>query len=146
MQHVRKTTECIVSERLITFLQENYLPTHGYHTFRPGRRCLTELPQHFHGLLKHQLNKSALDVINLDFAKAFDNVDHGMRYHKLCSLGIGGKLGKSMHHFLIGRIQKVIANGAQIARTPFISGIPLDFVLGALIFVVSFSDMLSTVN
>ena len=34
-----------------------------------------------------------VDVVYLDFAKAFDKVDHGILCHKLKHLGNGGKVG-----------------------------------------------------
>ena len=35
---------------------------------------------------------SCIDMIYLDFAKAFDKVDHGVLLHKLKSMGITGDL------------------------------------------------------
>ena len=58
-----------------------------------------------------------MDVIYLDFAKAFDKVDHGMICHKLRGLGIGGKLGEWLHDFLKDRSQAVAANGALSKET-----------------------------
>ena len=40
-----------------------------------------------------------VDIIYLDFAKAFDKVDHGLLFHKLKKLGICGKLRIRMHTF-----------------------------------------------
>ena len=37
-------------------------------------------------------NKSSVDMIYLDFSKAFDMVDHGILLHKLRYLGITGRL------------------------------------------------------
>ena len=42
-----------------------------------------------------------VDVICLDFASAFDKVDHG----------ITGKLGQWLYNFLTGRSQSVVVNG-----------------------------------
>ena len=54
-----------------------------------------------------------MDIIFLDFTKAFDKVDHGILSHKLKSLGIGGKLGSWMHNFPKARTQEVNINGAK---------------------------------
>ena len=45
-------------------------------------------------------NKSTVDMIYLDFSKAFDEVDHGIHLHKLRDLGIRGRLGLWFFHFL----------------------------------------------
>ena len=44
-----------------------------------------------------------VDVIYLDFAKAFDNVDHGILLNKLKKIGIKGKIGVWIHNFLSNR-------------------------------------------
>ena len=42
----------------------------------------------------HMLSSdTTVDMIYLDFSKAFDKVDHGVLLHKLKDLGITGKLG-----------------------------------------------------
>ena len=45
-------------------------------------------------------NKSTVDMIYLDFSKAFDKVDHGILLHKLRDLCITGRLGLWFFHFL----------------------------------------------
>ena len=45
----------------------------------------------------------SVDMVYLDFAKAFDKVDHGILLHKLKDLGITGKLGVWFFHFLSNR-------------------------------------------
>jgi len=43
------------------------------------------------------------DVIYLDFAKAFDKIDHGILSHKLKHLVIGGKVGTWINNFVNDR-------------------------------------------
>ena len=43
-------------------------------------------------------------MIYLDFAKAFDKVNHGVLLNKLKKLGITGNLGKWILNFLSGNI------------------------------------------
>ena len=42
---------------------------------------------------------NSVDMVYLDFAKAFDKVDHGVLLHKIKTLGITGKLGVWLYHF-----------------------------------------------
>ena len=52
----------------------------------------------------HMLNgDSIVDMVYLDFSKAFDKVDHGILLHKVKELGIPGKLGQWLYHFSTSR-------------------------------------------
>ena len=64
-------------------------------------------------------NKNA-DVIYLDFAKAFDVVDHHILLRKLKRLGITGKVGKWIHQFLNERTQYVTVEGKTSKCAPVI--------------------------
>ena len=50
---------------------------------------------------------NTVDMVYLDFVKSFDKVDHGVLLHKIKMLGITGKLGVWLYHFLTGRTQFV---------------------------------------
>ena len=52
-----------------------------------------------------------IDVIYLDFFKAFDRVDHKIVLEKLQAVGITGKLLAWIGVFLIGRKHAVIVDG-----------------------------------
>ena len=53
------------------------------HGFRSGRSCLFQLLEH-HNKISQELEKSNdVDVIYLDFAKAFDKLDHGILPNQL---------------------------------------------------------------
>ena len=45
----------------------------------------------------------SVDMIYLNFSKAFDKVDHGVLLHKLRDMGIAGNLGIWFHSFLSNR-------------------------------------------
>ena len=48
---------------------------------------------------------AVVDMIYLDFAKAFDKVDHGILLRKLREIGISGNLGIWFYNFLAHRSQ-----------------------------------------
>ena len=80
-------------------------------------------------------------MVYLDFAKAFDKVDHGILLHKLKSMGITGKLGIWFFNFLSDRTQFVRMPGASSSDSPVISGVPQGTVLGPLLFLILMSDI-----
>ena len=67
---------------------------------------------------------NCVDVIYLDFQKAFDSVSHKHLLSKLASFGVQGKLFKWVENFLTDRQQKVVLNGYQSCTSPVISGVP----------------------
>ena len=82
-----------------------------------------------------------VDVVYLDSAEAFDEVDHGILCHKLKQLGIGGKVGTWIHNFLSDRTQSTTANGASSTMSNVISIVPQGTVLGPILFPIPTADI-----
>ena len=79
---------------------------------------------------------NTVDMVYLDFAKAFDKVDHGVLLDKMKMLGITGKLGVWLYHFLTGRTQFVRLQGGVSFESSVISGVPQGTLLGPLLFII----------
>lgn len=80
-------------------------------------------------------------MVYLYFAKVFDKVDHRVLLHKLKKVGICGKLGTWLHHFLIGHKQKVVVDGIHSSGTKVACGVPQGSILGPLLFLVMIEDI-----
>ena len=99
---IMKVLERIIRKQLVDFLSDHNYFYPNQHGFRHGRSCLSALLDVYDNMMTSLSNnpKSSVDMIYLDYAKAFDKVDHGVLLNKLKNFGICGKLGEWLHSFL----------------------------------------------
>ena len=88
-----KVFEQIIRKQVGAFLNRQGHLNNTQHGFRRGRSCLSTLLDVFDDLMHMLSNDTTVDMIKLNFSKAFDKVDHGVLLHRLKDLGITGKLG-----------------------------------------------------
>ena len=134
--HVIKIFERVIRKNLVQYLEDNNLLSNKQHGFRKGRSCLTQLLKHFDKILNNYLNNSETDVIYLDYAKAFDNVDHQILLKKLHHYSIGGKVYEWIKQFLLERTQTVVVDGFHSFIALVISGVPQGTILGPILFLI----------
>ena len=139
--HLIKVFEKVVRNTMVRYLEHNEMFNNSQHGFRQRRSCLSQLLSHFDKIITRLETNQNVDVIYLDFAKAFDKVDHTILLQKLELLGVNGKLHDWIKSFLLNRTQRVMVNGHLSSPVSVKSGVPQGSVLGPLLFLVLISDI-----
>ena len=82
----------MLRDRLVSFLEESIMIKNTQHGFRHKRSCLTNLLDFYNDVFNNYDETKAVDIIYIDFQKAFDKVPHKRLLKKLISHGIAGKI------------------------------------------------------
>ena len=136
-----KVLEDIIRTQILEHLGQHHLNNKNQHGFTHGKSCLTNLLETFEDITKSVDEGVGVDMIYLDYSKAFDSVPHRRLLQKLAGYVIRGRLLEWISGFLRGRKQRVCVRGKTSEWSDVRSGVPQGSVLGPLCFLVYVADM-----
>ena len=119
-----KSLEGIVHKHVMKFLTHHRLLSESQHDFRETRSCVIHFLQLLHSWYSSLDKGDSVDVIFLDFAKAFDKVSHHYLLYKLQCYGIQVQLFFWLHYYLSDRTQRVIIGDHSSEWMEVTSGVP----------------------
>ena len=141
-----KIMETIIKNQLMSYLSDNTLISSAQHAFISKHSTASNMIESTREWSVAISNKQTVDVVYIDFQRAFDSVVHSKLLIKLGTFGISGKLLNWVSAFIHNRTQRVSMGNCLSDVISVTSGIVQGSVLGPILFILFVNDICNLIG
>jgi hypothetical protein len=138
--------EHTVKSQTMSYLLDHKLITKQQHAFVVRHSTISNLLESTRDWSISLNSKKCVDVVYIDYRKAFDSIVHSKLLVKLRCFGFSGKLLDWLTVFISNRSQRVVIENCFSSAISVISGIVQGSVLGPILFILFINDVSSLVE
>lgn len=136
-----KIFEILMKSHLIQYLESKNIFNPSQFGFRRKRNTFLALNIFSYDVFSAIDNKLCVLSLFIDFAKAFDTVNHNILISKLHHYGIRGPILSWLKDYLVERQHHTVFCGKKSALTRITLGVPQGSSLGPVLFLVYINDI-----
>ena len=138
---IGKLMENLCAPLLTEYLENNSILCDEQHGFRKNRSTSLAIFNFVKYISEEMNRRKVVGCIYLDFARAFDSINHLRLISKLYDMGVPRKLTKWIENYLEKRVIRTRLNNTVSSSREILCGVPQGSIIGPILFLCYINDL-----